>query len=489
MIVVSIALCKHRLQNVKTIVNDFMSGKVKPDKIHFFISKEPFLLDEGIEPNEIPKINNPKVEFNYTENIGLIRKFIPVVKMYWDKPDTKIIIFDDDRKPQKDTVEVLNKWIEKHPNKAFTLGGYTYDPFKPVNAWQIKNNIKVHISATGVGLIVKPSFFQRDDIWNWEQYNTDIIDVRISSEVFNTYAFKKNGIPLFCVPCNSCPIQLPDGNKRLTGGEIYGSKAKPSKLEQQRIWKSILKDKAKLKKQRKTFSVVIQSYNRQSNIPIILKRIRKCTQQPNRIIIWNDNDGSGKDLPDFPGVEVINAHNTNYNHNFGAMVACWFCDTDYIALLDDDSLPGTKWFEFCLKNIKPKQIYTGLGFVIRGETYINRASVKSRVENKISFTEVHSAGNTYFFHKDAIIPMFKIRPDKWDHLVDLHFSFLARTEGYKVFVPFVSNNDELPILNDRTLPLSSKENAMYKRPGHMSKRTQYIKWAIKNKILLKEDIK
>jgi len=59
MIVVTIGLIKARIQNAELIVKDLMSGSLKPDKIIFCVSKEPYLLDKGIKPNELPRINNP----------------------------------------------------------------------------------------------------------------------------------------------------------------------------------------------------------------------------------------------------------------------------------------------------------------------------------------------------------------------------------------------------------------------------------------------
>jgi hypothetical protein len=240
-IVVSIALSHHRLQNVKNIVKDFMTGSKIPDKIHFFISKEPYLLDKGIQPNEIPKLKNPRVSFHYVENIGLLRKIIPILKMYWSKPDVTIIIFDDDRKPQKDTVFNLTTNMGK---SALTIGGYNIKPYTPVVGWLLKEKrVLVDASATCVGLSVKPNFFKREDIDNWIKFNDNKIDVRISCEVFCTFLFKKNGIPLYCVK-GKCPTQYPDGGKSITDGEIYNI-VNPSKLAQIEKWKNILMIKSK----------------------------------------------------------------------------------------------------------------------------------------------------------------------------------------------------------------------------------------------------
>jgi len=234
----------------------------------------------------------------------------------------------------------------------------------------------------------------------------------------------------------------------------------------------------------KNISVIIQSYRRQENIPIIIKRLREQTHPPSRIIVWNDNDGSGKDLH-IDGIEIINT-NSNKWSNCGSFLIAYFCTTDYICLIDDDALPGKRYFEFCLKHIGKdvtKQILSGFGILLKSNKYSGRREVRSVVSKEIKFTKVDMAGNIYFFWKSAILPMLSKQPPFWDHIVDLHFSFMARKAGYKIYVPSPTNKDELPFTGG--LPIGAHNRPMYKRPGHFSKRNNYVIWAIKNKIINK----
>ena len=230
----------------------------------------------------------------------------------------------------------------------------------------------------------------------------------------------------------------------------------------------------------KTITAIIQSYRRQENIPIIIKRLKEQTYPPSRIIVWNDNDGSGKDLC-IDGIEIINT-NSNEWHNCGSFLIAYFCTTDYVCIIDDDALPGKKWFEFCLKQIgNEKQIISGFGIILRSNKYTGRAEVRSRVSKDLKFTQVDMAGNIYFFWKSAVLPMFSKRPPLWDHISDLHFSFMARKAGYKIYVFFPTTKEELPFSDG--LPIKPSERAMYKRPGHFDKRNKYVEWAIENKII------
>lgn len=228
-----------------------------------------------------------------------------------------------------------------------------------------------------------------------------------------------------------------------------------------------------------SITAIIQSYRRQENIPIIIKALRNQRLPPSRIIIWNDNDGSGRDLH-INGIEIINT-NSNKWHSCGSFLIAYFATTDYIALIDDDILPAKDWLYFCSKNIQEKQILTGFGIKLRSNRYGDRLGYKSTVSPKKKFIEVDMAGQVYFFPKNAVLPMFSKRPPFWDHINDLHFSFMARKFGYKIYVPFPLIKEQLPFSSG--LVIKANERAMYNRKGHITKRNNYVTWAIENKII------
>lgn len=236
----------------------------------------------------------------------------------------------------------------------------------------------------------------------------------------------------------------------------------------------------------KTYSVIIPSFRRHENIPLIVKRLKESTIKPTKILIWNDNDeppGKYLNPDDFDDdVEIVNSNTNRWCTWAGFMMAFCF-DTDFVAVVDDDTLPGRKWFEFCLNNIGcGKQIFSGFGIKLVSNKYDDRKAWFSRVSKEVNFVKVDMAGQSYFFPKDAIIPLFTMRPPFWYNNVDLHFSFMARKAGYKIFVPFPTESEQLPF--SKGLPISPTERALFVRAGQ-SKRNEYVIWAIKNKIINK----
>lgn len=221
MIVTSTALIKSRIGNAKQIVDNLMSGSLIPDKIYFFISEEPHNIDKGIKPHEVPIIDNPKVEFIYTENIGSLRKIVPILKMYWSRDSTRIILFDDDFKIMPDTIGKLANYTQNinHRFHACGISGNIYTDGKPKTqleravgrsiefGWVLRQPKQVDLLSSGLGLMVKPKFFD-GDILNWKNY-VEEYGVNITDEHFVNYMLAKKGTPRFVVPVNRCPPPLP----------------------------------------------------------------------------------------------------------------------------------------------------------------------------------------------------------------------------------------------------------------------------------------
>lgn len=256
MIIVTIGLIRARIPNAELIVRDFMSGSLKPYKIIFCVSKEPYLLDKGIKPNELPKINNSIVEFKYVENFGPLRRISPIVEEYYDRPETKIIIFDDDRKPSVDTLQKLVAFSNKYPNVAVASVGNVWGGneqelakngviykhrHKHINGivlgWAIKKPIEVHIANPGVGLLVKPKFFSKD-FFKWKEYYDDeYYGISMTDQTFINYSMAKNGIRRFVVPLNYVPEYNSYGV-----GLVHIDKYLNYKIKQLKLWKDVIQN-------------------------------------------------------------------------------------------------------------------------------------------------------------------------------------------------------------------------------------------------------
>jgi hypothetical protein len=96
-----------------------------------------------------------------------------------------------------------------------------------------------------------------------------------------------------------------------------------------------------------SITAVIQVYKRPDYLNEMLEALRHQSCPPNNITIVHNEGGVNIDYP--KDVHVIySSENMKYHLRFaiGLLVK-----TDYIAFLDDDSIPGCKWFENCLQTI------------------------------------------------------------------------------------------------------------------------------------------
>lgn len=195
---VSLTTTKARIDNIKQTIDSIVDQLVKPTKIKLYISKEPYLLDEGIKEKDIPAYlkklkRKGLLEIIYTENIGPYRKIIPILKENWKK-ECIIITADDDVIYPKDWTEKLLKASIENPTSIISMRNrYISIKRKKLTryqSWRIidkqfadeyeKKLSPAKIFPTGRGgILYKPSFFDEkvfdkqfikicpygDDIW------------------------------------------------------------------------------------------------------------------------------------------------------------------------------------------------------------------------------------------------------------------------------------------------------------------------------------
>lgn len=172
-VVVSLALVKAREPNIRKVIKNLMNQSIKPDKIHIWISNHSFYLDEGFK--EMPKLDCPKAEFHWTENIGGARKFIPVLKKYWNNKEQIIILTDDDHIWHKHMIRDVVKYADKINGVLATAGNFYRDkhPLSWAKQWfhgdTITKPVRCDIISTGYGCLIKPKYFTKE-IFDWKAY-------------------------------------------------------------------------------------------------------------------------------------------------------------------------------------------------------------------------------------------------------------------------------------------------------------------------------
>ncbi len=112
---VSLTTMRRRIYGLSSTVGSIIEGSVLPDHIYIFVSKEPYLLDEGVtEEFLLSKLSQsrsliaefPFISIVFTENIGPHRKLLPLLFDKW-REDCVIITIDDHEWYAKDTLSSL----------------------------------------------------------------------------------------------------------------------------------------------------------------------------------------------------------------------------------------------------------------------------------------------------------------------------------------------------------------------------------------------
>lgn len=103
---ISMTTIKSRLHGIPATIKTLLQGAaVLPDAIFVFVSKDPYLLDEGVTDIDITthleslvglsQKHNTKIVIEYTENIGPHRKLLPLLRRVINDDDCVIVTVDD----------------------------------------------------------------------------------------------------------------------------------------------------------------------------------------------------------------------------------------------------------------------------------------------------------------------------------------------------------------------------------------------------------
>ena len=122
----------------------------------------------------------------------------------------------------------------------------------------------------------------------------------------------------------------------------------------------------------KDITVILNCYRRPYNLKMQIEAIRNQTVPPKNIWLWvNDHaDNHGFDYSDL-GIDRIFLNDFNWKF-YGRFAAALLCDTDYVAIFDDDTVPGERWFENCFSTMKEKPgILGSAGVILNSQRYMD----------------------------------------------------------------------------------------------------------------------
>jgi len=184
-------------------------------------------------------------------------------------------------------------------------------------------------------------------------------------------------------------------------------------------------------------SVVLNVYKRSSIFREQLDALNNQTIKPFEILVWeNGNESVPSDLRD--GLIIARA-----NHNFGVWARFAYAlnaSSDFVCVLDDDTIPGNRWIENCLRTIKETPGLLGA----RGVIFDNKHSYSMNRDVGIynpneKTTQVDIVGHSWFFKKEWLYKFWSNADEKFENELageDIHFSYVMQKYlGLPTLVP------------------------------------------------------
>jgi hypothetical protein len=184
-------------------------------------------------------------------------------------------------------------------------------------------------------------------------------------------------------------------------------------------------------------SVILNVYKRPYTLETQIAAIKNQSIpiKSEDIHIWY-NDVEGLDQPS-PIDKSIKTYRCSWNTKFfGRFTVPLMCRTPFIAMFDDDVVPGRDWLKNCMETIKTHNgILGSSGIVVHGKSYRPNTVVGWNGLHGRTPARVDLVGHGWFFRKEWAKFMWLEEPVSWDNGEDMFFSYMAQKNGITTFVP------------------------------------------------------
>ena len=176
-------------------------------------------------------------------------------------------------------------------------------------------------------------------------------------------------------------------------------------------------------------TVILNCYRRPYNLKMQIESLRNQTIKPKQIWLWINDHEDNRDF-DPTTLDVDRVFKNDFNWKFyGRFAAALLADTEYIAIYDDDTIPGDKWHENCLNTMETHEgILGSAGIILKSDQYINHDRCGWPTQNS-QVTEVDLVGHAWFFKREWLRYLWQEKPVTWDNGEDIQFGFMAKVYG------------------------------------------------------------
>lgn len=236
-------------------------------------------------------------------------------------------------------------------------------------------------------------------------------------------------------------------------------------------------------------TVIMTGYNRPYIAHKQLEAIKNQSEPPADIFFWRNMSSEAPTCFNLPiGLdEGVKGVYSNHNWKFhGRFAFALLAQTEYIALFDDDTIPGKDWFKNCLQTMEHTP-------GILGTTGIKLISNRYDPHVKVGFNahqsgnqpnyltqEVDLVGHAWFFKREWLKHMWAEYPLSWENGEDIQFSYLCQKYGdIKTYVPPHPLNKE-EMWGSIEPEHGQDKVASWRKTNHMPLRNMIVKECVDN---------
>ena len=227
-------------------------------------------------------------------------------------------------------------------------------------------------------------------------------------------------------------------------------------------------------------TVILTAWKR-NHLQKQISYIQKQTKQPHQIWIYQneshfDIEISEKQKEDL-NISIIQSKDINFKFH-GRFALPLLCDTEYVAIFDDDTMPGSRWLENCLDTSKRNNCIVTAngrlmleGFENKTGQHMLAVADDHPVPNE---KEVDFGGHCWFFKSEWCKYIWMVRPFSWDNGEDIHMAAACQIHGgIKCFVPVMPAGDK-SLWGDNESQLGRDEHASWRKSDHADLRGKIV---------------
>jgi hypothetical protein len=183
-------------------------------------------------------------------------------------------------------------------------------------------------------------------------------------------------------------------------------------------------------------TVVLSSWRRPHYLAEQIACLRGQSLPPEEIWIWADSCDENRSVNhESLGADRVFVNSSNLGV-YGRFAVALLARTNYVAIFDDDTMPGRCYLENCLQTIRARR-----GIVAASGVQFTSASYRPCLrfgwaKRTADVTEVDVGCNAWFLERSWLAYLWLEPPANWHNGEDMRLSYLAQKYGgIRTFTP------------------------------------------------------